>query len=165
MSKTLHHNLTKKGWNSEEIERVLESMKGYEKRPSIRIMDKLIYWIALFILVFGNFFISLILIPSIIIIGGPFLYVVISVIAFVFGSLYVFLIKELDKLNIEHQIIPWLFIPILAIINIYITIGVIDHLVMILDIERKNNIYLVIVYLVSFIIPYLIQTIKNTRKR
>ncbi|PLW80621.1 hypothetical protein C0585_01735 [Candidatus Woesearchaeota archaeon] len=162
MKKDLHKKLKDKGWTEEEIEHALEKMLKSKKSPLILLLDKVAYWVALFILIFGNFLISVFLIPFLVITKGFVLYFILFVFAFIFGLLYDLLIRDIDKLDMDHKIMAGIFIPALALINIYIIVGVSNHVIEIFDQGSYNNpLSISFVYVVSFIIPYIYSEIKE----
>lgn len=162
MNKNLEINLKNKGWSDEEIFRAKNTMLNHDKKPLYQFFDKIIYWIALLILIFGNFFMSLLLIPSILLIEGILLYVIIGVIALLFGFFYDLIIRELEKLEIDHKIVEGLFIPVLSIINIYIIIGLVNYTVQKLNYENQNNLFVVgVIYITFFILPYIMNLIEH----
>ncbi|MBR9675908.1 hypothetical protein GOV05_02775 [Candidatus Woesearchaeota archaeon] len=162
MKKDLSQRLKEKGWSQEEIERALDTMEKTDKHPLIARLDKIVYWVALFILIFGNFLISVMLIPFLIVMSGKVLYLLITVLALTFGFLFNILIEDIEKLDTEYKIMPELFIPALAIITMYIIVSVSNHFIEILNLNRYNNpIIISSFYLVAFIFPYIINLGKD----
>lgn len=162
MKKDLISKLKDKGWSEEEIERATRTMLNTKKTPFIAALDRIAYWVALFILIFGNFLISVLLIPFLLVTDGLFLYLFIFILAFIFGLIYNVLIEDIDKLETNHKILAGVFIPALAIINIYIIVGVTNHMITIFNLDKNNNPFLIsAVYIVSFIAPYVITSVRN----
>ncbi len=160
---TKYDNLLEKGFSKKEAERTVEIIKKAKgKRPSkIRFLDSVIYWVLLIIAIVGNMVISIILIPFLLAFKKVPLYFTIFVLAAMFGLLFEQLIREIEHIENKHQIIAWIFIPALAIINTYYMTSFANHLTETLKLPLALNspIIVSLVYVVAFIFPYGVHSI------
>ncbi len=104
-------------WNKEHISKTFEIVKRAKtkKQKHIRILDKSIYWLILFIAIIGNFVISIPVILFLLVLGPIQLYPVIIILGIAFGLLIEILIRNLEHLEKKHHIIFVLIIPLLGI--------------------------------------------------
>jgi len=157
MNKTLD-SLEKKGWAKREIEKVREILeRGHiKKTKNIIFLEKKIFWIALIAAFFGNIVIAAAIVPFLIALDTFYLYLTVAIIAVSFGLLFEVLIRDIEDLEPTHHMIAGLFLPITAIISVYISILVTWHTLF--GINNINHVPFVtgLVYAVFFITPYLI---------
>ena len=160
MKEEVKHKLRKKGWLEHEIEhaeKIIE--KGIEKTKYGHNLDLFVYWTALVVTLVGNIAVSFVLIPFLFMVEGFVLYVIIFVIAVMFGFVFNLLIKDIDNMEVHHHLIAGIFIPFIAIINVFIIVrfsNVLASQVAFLDIPKTDPLPVAIVYVVGFILPYLV---------
>lgn len=156
----LDEKLREKGWSEADIQKTVSIVqKGQEKKyTSTRIIDKIVYWSALFVAIIGNMVISITLVPFLISFEGAYLYMVIAVLGFCFGIFFDLLIRDIEKLQTRHYVIAGLFIPAIAFINMMYMTNFANQLIERLKVNTAphNPYYTVTFYTASFIIPYLV---------
>lgn len=161
----LREKLEAKGWDDESIEKAMKVFeKEKEKKGEILSkLDKLVYWVAMMISIAGNFIISIILIPFLITITNKIaLSVIIFAISLSFGFLFNILLKDIEGIDEEHHIIAGVFIPALALINIFVITNVANHFITALNIQQSHNPFIIgVIYISAFITPYLIDKLLN----
>ena len=120
--KDLKTYLKEKGWSNKDIKKTVKIIQTAKenKNPKIKVLDKLVYWISLIFMLIGNFIITLALIPELIALKGPLLYIVITTLGISFGLLFELLIRSIENLNIKHHLFLGINIPLLVIINFII---------------------------------------------
>lgn len=134
-----------------------------EKVPFIRFLDSLLYWIILFVAIMGNLIISIILIPFLLVIQGIFLYIIILLLAFVFGLLFDLLIRDLENIKRKQIIIAGLFIPVLAAINVLFMVRFSNHLSRLLHLNTFHNpFFIAFFYVIAFTLPHIISQSRVT---
>jgi len=160
MPNNIKKKLIDKGWSDKDIKKTLDILNGgrrSKKSSQMRFLDSVIYWIVLFVSIVGNLVISVILIPFLVVMDDVQLYLIIIILAFSFGLLFNLLIRDIENLDKSDHILAGVFIPALAIINIFIITRLANYLADILFI--KNNFHdpvlISIVYVSAFIAPYL----------
>lgn len=171
----LIRNLRKKGWSEEEIEKTARIMQRFEAASENRHkkLNVILYWSVLFIAIIGNFILSVVLIPFMLVLSNYQLYFIIMIIAVAFGLLFNLIIRDIEYLDRKHHVIAGIFIPTIAIINVSIMVNVSNNLMRLSKINNvpQNPIAISIIYVVFFVLPYMIYNLleikdkKNANKR
>lgn len=155
----LRMNLENKGWQPHHIERavaVLQSSASV-KPEGVRMLDALIYWIALALAILGNFSLSIALIPVLLAFNDIALFVSTAIAAVLFGTVLDFILKEIEHLRKSHLIIPELFIPTIALINVYIITNLSNDVAVLLKLPTTHNpVTVSLIYMFCFIIPHFV---------
>ncbi len=172
MPKSFEEKMKEKGWSDEEIKHAMEIMYSEDKKGKIiytRNMNPVIYWLSLIIAIVGNFFISVILIPFLIVLSSYQLYFVIVVLAVTFGTVFNFLINAIEHMEPTHHVIAGVFIPAIAVITVFVMVNVANRLSIVFQSPIHQNPVLVsLLYVIAFILPYgvtrILSYIKYERK-
>ncbi|MFH0867776.1 MAG: hypothetical protein V1831_00525 [Candidatus Woesearchaeota archaeon] len=153
--KDIKNHLIEKGWNKKDINKTIKIIEHAKrnKHPTIKFLDKSVYWLSLLLAIIKNFIISLALIPVIIVFNAPQLYIIIAIIGIAFGLLFELLIRSIEHLEAKHHIFLSILIPVITVINFVIVLNNMKKLVGIED--PQNPIVVGVVYAVSFILPYI----------
>ncbi|MBS3126016.1 hypothetical protein J4453_01055 [Candidatus Woesearchaeota archaeon] len=144
-------------WTPEHVQKALDiiSRAHHKKTSFVRALDKSVYWIALFIAIIGNFAVSIILIPFLMVLSGVFLYTIIVILGLAIGFLFEIIIRDIEHLEIHHHLIIALIIPFIVVFNLVIITQLADYWENLLQISNPQSPLIVgIVYGVSFIVPY-----------
>ena len=147
--------LVEKGWKKSDINKTLKIIERAKKNkhPQIKVLDKFVYWFSLLIAIIGNLVISISLIPVLIVLKGPQLYLVIIALGLAFGLLFELLIRTIENLEIKHHLFLGIIIPIISIINFIIISNNMKELI---GIESPQDpIITGAVYTIAFILPYI----------
>ncbi|MFC1727872.1 hypothetical protein ACFLZ7_00200 [Nanoarchaeota archaeon] len=174
MAKSLQQKLTEKGWSKEEIEKATQIMESPpEKGRAIftKRMNPLLYWMTLIVAIVGNMVISVVLIPFLIAVQSIIaLYSIIALLGLAFGFLFSVLLTDIEHIDPKHHVIAGIFIPILALINIFIIVNItntIDKVIFGAQIQG-NAIIISGIYVLAFIGPYMFNKLSDiieTKKR
>lgn len=160
MKEEVKHKLRKKGWPEHEIghaEKIIEA--GIQKTKYKHGLDLFVYWTALVVTLLGNIAVSFILIPFLFMVEGIFLHVIIFVAAALFGLVFNILIKDIDNMETHHHLIAGIFIPIIALVNVFIIVrfsNVLASQVAFLDIPKTEPLPVAIIYVLGFVLPYVV---------
>lgn len=152
-------DLVKKGWTEKDIIKTINILNSAKENKSttLKRLDFIAYWVALIVAIIINVTISIALIPVLIFIKGLALYIIIGIIGLSFGFLFDFLIREIESIGQKDYVIQGLFIPSIAIINVYYITNVANNYALKGGISLiKNPILISLVYVLSFITPYLL---------
>jgi hypothetical protein len=151
-------NLRKKGWSEDEINRVsriFEESPG-KKSSTIVTLDKVAYWTGLFLAILGNFVISVLLIPFLILMKSFYLYLALIFLGIIFGWVFNVLLQDLESIRTGQHVIAWIFIPVISIINVYVMANLSNFIATLMEI--KSGIHeaplVSAVYVFSFMFPY-----------
>ena len=155
----LKEAVAQKPWSPEEKARVLEIIqKGREKKTKkAQFLDEIVYWVFLAMAITGNFILSVVLVPFMLILTGAYLLAILFAISFAFGMLINTILREIQKIETKKHIIPILLIVSLAMINVYIITRFTNKLEVLLQLPTPahNPILISATYVLAFIIPYL----------
>ena len=159
-------NLRKKGWSNEEIEKTIDIMDSEEKQQKHvqmkKDMNKVIYWTVLLVLTIGNFLISIIMIPFLLLLETYQVEVIVITIGLVFGLLFNLIIRDIEHIEPKHHLGAAVFIPALAIINIFVMVSVANSFSARLSLETsKNPVVVSLFYIGAFILPYVLSSLKS----
>jgi hypothetical protein len=168
MQDDLRERLEKKGWTREDIDKTISILETAEenKKPARLLFDKFVYWLALIVSIAGNFVISIVLIPVLITLKSTLLYAVIAILGLVFGFLFSLLMGDIGELDKRHNVISGIFIPTIAVINMFVFVNLSNYLSKLMIIENKQNPVLVsIIYVFFFSAPYLYGKIRDKIKK
>lgn len=160
-----HRELAKKGWSEKEIQKTVGILqRAREKKTfTLKFLEGLLLYVTLTVFVIGNFIMSVVLVPFLILMKGIWLYLTVMLFAFTFGILFTITINYIEKLTPKKHIVVGLFIPAIALINIYIIVYFANKLEILLQLPviPHSPVLIGIAYVFAFIIPYLTQHISH----
>lgn len=170
--KIIEKSLMRSGVSSEYIESIKSklSKKDTVKNKPIfsNRFSKIVYWLALLITIFGNFMMSVVLVPFLVYAEGAMLYVVICIFGLFMGFIFQVLLRDIENLDYQHHIMAGLFLPVMAIINVYIMAqisNVIESMIVTHPL-RQDPLTISFTYFLSFMLPYSIyQIFRYAKKR
>lgn len=158
MDRELVESLRQKGWAEKDIQKavgILYNADGTLKESAISGINKTIYWIVLLITIVGNLLVSVVLIPFLLILKSVSLFAVISVLALSFGFLFHILIRDIQKIDYEHRVLAYIFIPVFAELNILVVLQITKSIGLLIDSNVVSNSLLInFVYVIVFTLPY-----------
>ena len=158
--------LNQQGWAPHQINRatsIMQSAAGV-KSEGIRFLDAAVYWGILFAAILGNFALSIVFIPILIAFDDLSLVVTVAVLAVAFGTLMDVVIREVEHLRRTHLIVPELFIPAIALINIYIIVRLSNSVATSLQLTTTHNPWVVsVMYVCGFVLPHFILKWRRSR--
>jgi hypothetical protein len=160
----LRQTLTQKGWQPHHIDRAIGVLQSSPSARSdaVRLLDVLIYWGALALAVVGNFILSIAFIPVFLVFDDLSLVISVAIIAAAFGLLLDVVLREIEHLRHRVIIIPELFIPAIALINIYIITGLANGFASTLGLQTHNPWVVSIMYVCAFVLPHFVLKWRRT---
>lgn len=118
--------------------------------------QRIFHIISLIVLTIASLFGSLILIPFLIFFSATTVYTLVLLVGLIFGFTFSFMILDLQHLEHKHHIISGIFVPLIAIINIFLLIILTTKITKFFFLPFEHNpIFIASFYLLGFIIPYL----------
>lgn len=154
----LKEKLAKRGWQANEIDSAAAMLHTAEhvKEDHVRFLDSALYWIILLVAVLANFIISIALLPFLLVLTGWYLVGSLVLIGVAFGTMLDVIIRESEHLQKKHYVVAEIFIPAIALINIYIMTNLSKTLAAAMELPGVANdpIFVAIVYVVAFIAPH-----------
>jgi hypothetical protein len=148
--------MSSKGWEQYHVNRATSILQNADtvKTGAIRFLDAIIYWVILFAAIVGNFIVSIVFIPVLLAFDELSAVVAVAVFAVAFGTLLDFIVREVEHLRRSHLIVPELFIPAIALINIYIIVRLSNGVAVSLDLPTHNPWLISIMYVCAFVLPH-----------
>lgn len=167
MSIPIEQRLAERGWSKDEINKAASILHGSEDKGQIyfsKQMNPVVYWLTLIISIVANMVVSVVLIPFMLAVqSATTLYSIIALLALSFGFFFNLLLTDIEHVDPRHHVIAGIFIPALAVINIFIVINVTTVLdkVFFGAQFKQNALIIALIYVVAFIAPYLITMMIN----
>jgi len=136
------------------------------KPPWIKRLDSTLYWTLLVIAIIGNFVLSVVLVPFLLILKGTGLYFTLFVIGLSFGWLFSFILHSMEKLETTQHFIAAIFMPALALINVGIFAILSNKLIILMKLPTPpHNPFLIGgVYVFAYVLPGAIAHVRKPRK-
>ena len=151
-------NLRKKGWAQDEIDRVAKIIQEApeKKSPRLIFLDKTVYWTGLVLAIIGNFVVSVVLIPFLILMRSFYLYLALMFMGVLFGWIFSILLIDIESIQTGQKVMAWVFIPAIGVINIYVMTNLSNFIATLMEIESGIHVasMVSIVYVAAFMFPY-----------
>ncbi|MBI2139495.1 hypothetical protein HYU14_01115 [Candidatus Woesearchaeota archaeon] len=151
-----YETLLEKGFSKKDALRTMEVIrKAKSSPPMFKYMDALLYWALLVVAIVGNLIISIILLPFLLAFKNIPLYFTIILLGVLFGYIFNLLIRDVQHTGKEY-IKASLFIPALAVINMYYMVGFANFVSATLHLPSKihSPLALSLLYVIAFSLPY-----------
>jgi len=166
MPKTLQEKLREKGWSEGEIAKTTAMMQSPEKLekhlPMARRLNLGFYWMFLIILTVINFFVSVALIPFLLILHIAQISIIVAVLGVGFGMLFNLLIWDIEHLETRHHVGAAVFLPVLAIVSISLIVMASNRMAeRLIGGVHQNAVLVAGVYVFAFLAPYLVSVVKR----
>ncbi len=144
------------------LEKLHENRKVEFSKPPYRI----IYWTSLLVLLVCNFVISIVLVPFMLVLGDFKFYLLVMLLGLIFGFLFSILINDIEHIELKHHAFAIILIPVVAVINIFVMVGLANGFARVLRIYTYHNPALpALLYSIVFVLPYVISIVKNYGKK
>lgn len=147
-----------KEWSPDIAARTERILQRAELRKSgwVRAIDKGLYWTLLFVAIVGNFIVSVVLVPFLLMFKGWPLWFSLFFIGASFGWLFSFILHSLEKLEVRQHIIASIFIPALALINVGIFAVLSNKLIAIMELTTPPHNPFIVggMYVFGYVLPY-----------
>ena len=156
--RNIKEELEKKHWSKEEIDQALKAFEEAEKKQPYRhaTFNQIIYFLALFLSMVGNFAVTVILIPFFVLAEGIYLYLGLFIISLAFGGLFDLIVYDIEKIQEAPRFKQGIFLFAIALINIWIITRLSAYFGELIGIVQPWTVPLItsIVYVVGFMLPY-----------
>lgn len=155
----LYTKLQGRGWSHADLSHAAAVLHQAEsnKGTFIRFLDVIAYWFVLLTAIVGNIVVSVILVPFFLVFHPLPLYLMVIAIAATFGWLFTTLLQDLENLQQKEHIIGGLFIPAIAVINVFFIVSFSNHLAGTIRVNEVTHNPLIVsfFYVAAFVAPYL----------
>ncbi len=152
-------NIEKERWNEKEVKRAAKIILNAEKNKHvfIKILDKIVHWLILFVILLGNVLIAAFIVFISLLLNEIYFYIITALFAISFGFLIEIPLRDVQKLNKQNHSFSRIILAILAILNIFVLMGMKNSIEYLTGIIFEFNAILVgIIYSVFFLLPSLI---------
>ncbi|MBI2138921.1 hypothetical protein HYU13_04985 [Candidatus Woesearchaeota archaeon] len=165
MPKTDYETLLRTGFRKKG-HHALAAIAHQDNEPMFRYMDELLYWILLIIAIVGNLIISIILIPFLLSFKNIPLYFTVMLMAMLFGYLFDLLLRDVQSTGRQY-VVPWLFIPTIAVIDMYYMVTFANFITTSLNLPARihNPFALSFVYVIAFSLPYAVHNLLLSQEK
>jgi hypothetical protein len=143
----------------------IESARNGRKLEFARTPAKTVYWASLIVLLVCNLVVAVVLIPFILVLTSLKFYLLVALLAFIFGFLFNIIINDIEHIETKHHVFAIIFIPLVAIINITIMIGVSNRIAGILGLLKyQDPLQPAILYALIFLLPYAVSLLREENR-
>jgi len=119
-------------------------------------INRLLYWTTILVLAVCNFLISVLIVPLLLVVNRPAVYITIGALGFFFGFVFNLLISKVGHLETRHHVFAAVFIPLVSVINIFILVTLTNRISSILKMGLEvNSLLIAVIYVGAFMLPYL----------
>jgi len=119
--------------------------------------QNILYWQTILIMLIANLFISMALLPILIMLKGAVAAAVVVILGILLGLIFNHLIRDIEGLKKHHHFFAGIFIPATAIIDLFIITRLANSLGPALGIAGSQDSFLLsLVFIVAFLLPYVI---------
>jgi len=158
--------LRAKGWSKEEIDDAIKRIHSEHKKEKhheyYEHHSTLLYWTTLLVLLISNMLVAVVLIPFLVVINTGLIYFIVGMFGFVFGILFNHLVRDIEHLEPHHHALAAIFIPVVAIINLFAIVPVTNGVRILLNTgSLENPLVVAAAYVLMFILPYIWTSVKE----
>ena len=113
-------------WNEAEVKKAARIIMDAHKKksPLIKVLDELVHWMVLLTIVLGNLIISGVIVFLSGLLTQFYLYLIVILFALSFGLMVEIPIGDIEKLSRHKHLITRIMLPVIAMVNILILLGV-----------------------------------------
>ena len=120
-------------------------------------VNRIIYWMALLVLIISNLVVAVVLIPLLLALNPFPLYLIVMLVGVFIGLIFNHLIKDVEHLERKHHLFAGILIPVVGVVDLFIVVAVANKLAKILLIPTQNDPLTVsLVFVASFLFPYVV---------
>ena len=149
--------IEKERWDEDEIKKAAKIFSKAEnkKKLMIKILDEIVHWALLLIIICGNVLIAGFIVFLSGLLERAYFYILVILFAVLFGYMVEIPLRDIEKLSKHKHFLSRILLPFLALVNIYILIGVKHVIEHFSEIEFKFNAAIAgAVYGMFFLLPH-----------
>lgn len=151
--------LKKKSLNTKEINSRIRTLRAVQKEKVGMHLNHFLCWSSFILLGLTNVVGVFALLPALMALSGWKLNVIVTVMGLAFGIVFSSFIHSLHHLEKKHHILAWIFMPIIAVLDIFLLLGLNEFLVLKLNAGHDNIAVTITLFIVGFLVPYAIAVI------
>lgn len=156
----LLQKLKKKGWSDEELTHAGIIFSEHQKSHHIvhPIYDKILHWVVYASIMITNIALFLFLMPIILLQSSVFKYLVMAVVAMIFGFTYNWIFHNMTHLTRKHHVLYSILMPIVTIISFLILYY---YMRFVMSIPIEQVLATSIIYSLFLVIPFYFKQIRD----
>lgn len=149
-------------WSEKEVEKAAKILATAEKNKGmrLRLLDETVHWILLIVALLGNFLLAIFLVLFAHVLGA-YAYALAALLGLGFGWLVEMPIRDLEKLDKHKHFLSRVLLPLLALVNVYLIIGVKRVAEASLGALAFDGMWLGLAYGAAFLVPHLLSHLKR----
>ncbi len=153
--------LQQKGWSIPEISKVKQASLHAEQYDQH--FSKIVFWSSLVVIIFANVIVSLVLVPILVALTNPLLYLIVVVLGGTIGFLYHFLIRDIGHLERKHHLLAGIIVPVVAVANLVMVVLWSNKFIGNLGIQNQpHNPWIIgLLFAVALVVPAVVGGIKR----
>ncbi|MBI3033273.1 hypothetical protein HYY69_07390 [Candidatus Woesearchaeota archaeon] len=157
MDEAAKKRLSEKGWRKEDLIYVDHLMKEENKKHHHinQHLSNISFWTLMLGVAVINVIMSIFIIPFLILLQGPLVFLSALVLGFLMGFFFKFLMLELEGLEEEHHKVILLLVPVMALIDIFIIRLFMNWLKVLFTVDYNYD-AAVFVFMIFFLAPYIV---------
>lgn len=142
------------------MQSIAKKKSGVERK-----MEHFVAMTAMLLLIFTNILGALLLIPFLLFFEGIAQYVIILLFAVGFGLIFNFMIHSIEHLGDKHHLIAGIIVPIFALLDIVVLFTLLEKIKEVLKVQTEYNYtFIIVLFVVAFLIPYIIDIMRGKHK-
>lgn len=123
----------------------------------VKELNHIVYWTTLLILFMANLFMTMAIIPFLLLAFSFDFFLILAALAIFSGYVFTHLVSRIENLDRRHHLLAVFSIPVFAIINLIIVSSSLEGMTSLLGIaSKKEPVTVSIVYAAFFLLPYII---------
>lgn len=120
-------------------------------------LDSIVYWTTLLVLATANLFAAVVMIPLMLLASSLQFYLIIALIAMLFGYVFSMLIARIEHIGIQHHVMAVIFIPAVSLATLIVISNSTRGIAMLLNVESgKDPLIVSLFYTIFFLLPHLL---------
>lgn len=135
------------------------AMRGLSKE-----LSEIMFWVSILVLIIANLLATIVIIP-LVLAASALTALIVAALGLFAGNLFAMLIANIGNIERKHHLIAATLVPGLAVINVFVLMAGVNRLAPAFGITVSQDPLLVsIVYVASFLTPYLWANVINRKK-
>ncbi len=138
-----------------------------DKSRSAGQMHRVVFAAVLFALVLGNLIIAIALIPVILLVQDFWVYFTVIFAGAAYGALFNYMIRDLEHLETKHHILAAVLVLSTAALSFFMVMKITSFVApyFAIDKPKEQAITIGLIYIASFLAPYLVEEFASLRKK
>lgn len=156
--------LQKKGWKPQELNATVKALTRLQKEKVGKQLHHFLYWSSLVLLGLTNLIGVFTLIPALMMFSGWQLTSIVAGTGIAFGMVFNYFVCALEHFERKHHILAGVFIPIVAVLDVFILLGMNEFLQWKMNFGHEDIAGDIGAFVVGFLLPYALYVLIGKHK-